>query len=195
MKNILMLLLLLLFLISACAPAEIQGNNQPDYDTTKKMVVDILKTDEGKKAIEEIVTNEDTKAQLVMDQPFVQQSIKTALTSEEALNFWKKQFEDPKFTEAFAKSMQAEHEKLIKGLMKDPDYQAMMIDILKDPEMEKQLLDAMKSQQYRDQLKTLISETIESPLFKAKMQDMLIKGAEELQKEEAAKQEEKQKEE
>lgn len=182
MRKMTPLLLLLIFLINGCAPAETQGNGQADYEGTKKMVIDILKTDDGKKAIEEVLTDEKTKAKLVMDEAVVKETIKGSLTSKEAEEFWKKTFEDPKFAETFAKSMQKEHEKLIKSLMKDPDYQAMMIDILKNPELEKQLTDALKSQKSREQMKTVMIETIESPLFKAKMQELLIKGAEELQK-------------
>ncbi|WP_017754826.1 spore germination lipoprotein GerD [Calidifontibacillus oryziterrae] len=182
MKKLSTLLLPLILVISGCAPAENQGNGQGDYEGTKKMVIDILKTDDGKKAIEEIITDEKTKAKLVMDDTTVKETIKGSLTSKEAEDFWKKTFEDPKFAETFAKSMQKEHEKLIKDLMKDPDYQKMMIDILKDPEMEKQFTDALKSQKIREEMKTVMIETVESPLFKAKMQDLLIKGAEELQK-------------
>lgn len=177
------LLLLLIILLTGCAPADTQGNGQADYEGTKKMVIDILKTDEGKKAIEDIITDEKTKAKLVMDEAVVKETITKSLTSKEAEEFWKKSFEDPKFAETFAKSMQKEHEKLIKDLMKDPDYQALLIDIFKNPEMEKQLTDALKSQQIREQMKTVIIETIDSPLFKAKIQEILIKGAEELQKE------------
>jgi len=182
-----MLLILLLFLIYGCAPAD-QGNGQhADYEGTKKLVIDILKTDEGKKAIEDVLNDEKTKAKLIMDESVVKNTIKSALTSKEAEDFWKKQFEDPKFAETFAKSMQKEHEKLLKDLMKDPDYQAAMMDILKNPEMEKQLTDALKTQKYRDQMKTVMIETVSSPLFKAKMQDLIIKGAEELQKQDQTK--------
>lgn len=182
MKRKAPLLILLLFLLYGCAPAE-QGNGQnADYEGTKKLVIDILKTDEGKKAIEDVLNDEKTKAKLIMDEAVVKNTIKGALTSKEAEDFWKKQFEDPKFAETFAKSMQKEHEKLIKDLMKDPDYQAALIEIFKNPEMEKQLSDALKTQKYREQMKTVMIETIDSPLFKAKMQELLIKGAEQLQK-------------
>lgn len=170
-----------LLLLVSCAPKE-QGGQQLDYEQTKKMVVDILKTDDGKKAIEEIMADEKFKQTLVMDQAIVAQSIEQALTSEKGVEFWKKAFEDPKFVEAFAKSMQVEHEKLIKNLMKDPEYQAMMIDILKNPEIEKEVATLLKSQEYRKYLQTVVSETFESPLYQAKLLDLFIKAAEEAQK-------------
>ncbi|WP_078543112.1 spore germination lipoprotein GerD [Litchfieldia alkalitelluris] len=191
MNKMKLLLILIPFLVMiGCAPAE-QGGNQMDYDQTKKMVVDILKTDEGKKAIEEIMADESMQQKLVMDQAIVTKSIQTTLTSDEGIAFWKKAFEDPKFVETFAKSMQSEHEKLIKGLMKDPEYQGMMIDILKDPEMEKQFLEVLKSKEYREHLQTVMTETFESPLYQTKIQAILIKAAEDIQAGKAGKEEEK----
>ena len=166
-----------------CAPRE-QGNSQIDYDETKKMVVDILKTDDGKKAIQELMMDETMKQSLVMSQTEVNQAIESTLTSEKGSEFWKKSFEDPKFAEAFAQSMEKEHEKLLKNLMKDPDYQKMMIDLLKNPELEAETKEILKSQEYRKHLQTVISETFESPLFKTKLQDLLIKAAEDMQSKE-----------
>jgi spore germination protein D len=163
-----------------CAPKE-QGNGQIDYEQTKKMVVDILKTDEGKKAIEEIMADDKMQQKFIMDQAIVSQSVESTLISDKGTDFWKKSFDEPKFVESFAKSMQSEHEQLIKDLMKDPDYQKMMIDILKDPEMEKEMVTVLKSQEFRKHLQTVMSETFESPLFKAKIESILIKAAEEMQ--------------
>ncbi|MCA1032802.1 spore gernimation protein GerD [Bacillus timonensis] len=179
-KHIPLLFVCYFLIIAGCAPKE-QGNAQIDYEQTKKMVVDILKTDEGKKAIEEIMTDEKMKQNFVLDQTIVTQAIESTITSDKGSDFWKKAFEDPKFAESFAKSMQKEHEKLIKDLMKDPDYQAMMIEILKNPELEKEMLSVLRSQEYRKHLQQVIQETFESPLFKAKIQDLLIKAAEEMQ--------------
>ncbi|KHF28870.1 Spore germination protein GerD precursor [Anoxybacillus sp. BCO1] len=40
------------------------------------MVVDILKTDEGKKAIQEVMSDEKVKQQLVMDQEVVKKRLR-----------------------------------------------------------------------------------------------------------------------
>ncbi|WP_243292424.1 spore germination lipoprotein GerD [Bacillus sp. FJAT-47783] len=174
---------LLSFSLVGCAGNE-ESAGQMDYEETKKMVVDILKTDEGKKAIQEVMSDEKMQQNIVMDQKMVTDTIEKTLTSEKGVKFWQKVFEDPKFSEGFAKSLQKEHEKVIKGLMKDPEYQAMMIDLLKDPKIEEQMLTVVKSQHFRKHLQTVITETLESPLFKTKMQDTLLKAAEKMQKEE-----------
>ncbi|MED4018123.1 spore germination lipoprotein GerD [Sutcliffiella cohnii] len=183
MKRLLLLLLLTIFFpisMVGCAPND-QGGGQADYDQTKKMVVDILKTDEGKKAIQEVLQDEELKQELVLDQQIVSQSIEQTLTSENGAKFWTKIFQDPKFAESFSKSMEKEHEQLIKDLMKDPEYQGLMMQILQDPEMQQQYIKIMSSKEMRSHLQQVITETFESPLFKAKIQEILLKGAEEMQ--------------
>ncbi|MDQ0272623.1 spore germination lipoprotein GerD [Cytobacillus purgationiresistens] len=177
MKRCLFILpFILVFLLAGCSQTD---NGNMDYDQTKKMLVDILKTDEGKKAVQDLLADEKIKQQLIMDQGMVTETIETTLTSEKGSEFWRKSFEDPKFAESMAKSMKAENEHLLKDLMKDPDYRKMMIEIMKDPELEKEMTDLFKSQEYREHLQTVITETFESPLFKAKLQDLLLKAAEE----------------
>mgnify|MGYP005750075181 FL=1 len=175
-----LLWLTIIFALTGCAAAD-QGGGQMDYEETKKMVVDILKTDEGKKAIEEVMADEKMRQNFVLDQQVVSESIAQTLNSESGAKFWTKTFEDPKFAEAFAKSMQKEHEELIKDLMKDPEYQDAMLQILQDPEMQKEYLKVIQSKEFRTHLQKVMSETFESPLFKAKLQAILLKGAEELQ--------------
>ncbi len=170
-------------LLSGCAGEEKSGG-QMDYEETKKMVVDILKTDDGKKAFQELLADEEIKQSIVMDEKVVKETVEQTLTSEKGIEFWQKVFEDPKFSEGFAKTLQTEHEKVIKGLMKDPEYQEMMIEILKDPKIEEEMLNVVKSQDFRKHLQSVITETLESPLFKAKMQETLTKVAEEMSKEE-----------
>ncbi|WP_026561259.1 spore germination lipoprotein GerD [Bacillus sp. J37] len=175
---LLMTLIVCILALSACAPREESGT-QMDYEETKKMVVDILKTDDGKKALQEVMKDEEMKQVLIMDQNVVKETIETTMTSDKGAEFWKKVFEDPKFVESFATSIKDEHEKVIKGLMTDPEYQKMLVDVLKDPEMEKSMLEAAKSQEFRKHLQDIVMETLSSPLYKVKIQETLLKAAEE----------------
>src|SRR5690625_1569642 len=88
MKPIPVLLFLSLSLVfmTSCAAAENQGDT--NYETTKKMMVDMLKTDEGKAAIQDILADEDMREELVMDQIFVKQTIQETLASDEAKTYW-----------------------------------------------------------------------------------------------------------
>jgi spore germination protein D len=176
------LLLLIMLILTSCSASGTTGIEQMDYDQTKKMVVDILKTDDGKKAIQDVMSDDKMKQKLVMDQKVVSDTIQQTLTSEKATEFWKKTFSDPKFAEGVAKNMRSENEKLLKQLMNDPEYRGMMIQVFKEPAVQQQMADALKSKEYRDNLQKVITETMESPLYKVKMQDMLLKAATEMNK-------------
>jgi spore germination protein D len=179
-KGTLLLPFFLVIFIAGCAQND-AGASQLDYDQTKKMVVDILKTDDGKKAIQEIMSDDQLKKELVMDQQVVSETIQKTLTSDEGAQFWKKSFEDPAFAESMAKSMEKQHEALLKRLMKDPEYRGMMVEVMKDPELHKEVEDLMKSNEYRKHIQKVMTETFESPLFQAKIQDLIIKAAGEVQ--------------
>lgn len=179
MKNIgYLLILAIALLLSSCSGSESSGEKL-DYEQTKKMIVDILKTDEGKKAIKEILSEQEIIQDVIMDQALVKKTIQETLNSEKGAKFWKKSFEDPKFVESVAQSMKKEHEKLIKELMKDPEYQGMMIDLLKDPSLKADIAQSLKSKDFREHLREVVTETLESPLYKAKIQEILLKASEE----------------
>lgn len=177
-KGMILLLLVCSVLLTACGGNDLEAA-PPDYDQTKKMMVDILKTDEGKKAVKEIVADEEIKKQMVMDQAVVKETIEKTLVSEKGQDFWKKALEDPKFAETMAKSMKKEHEQLMKSLMKDPEYQGMLMEIFKDPVFQKDLSEALKSKEFREQMREVVTDTLESPLYKAKIEEMLKKAASE----------------
>ncbi len=143
------------------------------------MLVDLLKTDDGKKAIEEVLTDEKIKSQIVMDQKFVKKTIEETLTSKKGQDFWKELMKDPKTAEALAKSMKKQNEELQKKLLDDPEYRKKIIEIMKDPEISKEVMDLMTSQEFREQQKKVMMETFESPLMKAQLSEMIKKTVEE----------------
>lgn len=165
-------------LVSCAAAQDNSNSNNPDYEKTKKMTVDLLKTDEGKVAIQELMKEDEMRQALVMDHDFIKQTIQSTLTSETGKEFWQDLMKDPEFAKTFAESMQKENEKMLKALMKDPEYQTMMLTILKDPEMEKAVLDLMKSKEYRQQVMTIMEDSFESPLFTAKINEIFTAVAE-----------------
>ncbi|WP_428910426.1 spore germination lipoprotein GerD [Niallia sp. Krafla_26] len=189
MRNTLILFFILFgaFITTSCGQQEV--SRELDYEETKKMVVDILKTDEGKKAIQDVMSDEKLRQQLIMDQTVVTDTIQATLTSEKGTEFWKKNFEDPSFAEKMAQSMQQEHERLLKSLMNDPEYRAKLLEVMKDPELVHDLTNVLKSNEYRDHLKSVISETLESPLYQTKIQELLLKAAETKADEEKKKEE------
>lgn len=171
--------LLVVMFIVGCADT---ATPQLDYDQTKKMIVDILKTDDGKKAIKDIMTDDKLKQELVLEQSVVAETIENTLVSDKGSKFWKEQFDDPKFANSFSESMKKENEQLLKNLMNDPEYRGKIIEVLKDPEIEKGVTDILKSNEYRQHLQKVITETLESPLYQAKIQEILVKAAEDMRK-------------
>ena len=61
-----------------------------DYEKTKKMVVDILKTDDGKKAIQDVLSDESVKSELIMNQDIIKKTVEETLASDKGKNFGKK---------------------------------------------------------------------------------------------------------
>ncbi|HEX6593963.1 MAG TPA: spore germination lipoprotein GerD [Bacillota bacterium] len=164
-----------IFLTSGC------GNNtekEADYDATKKMVVDILQTEDGKKALAEIITDEKMKEELVIESDIVKKSIESAFTSDKGSELWGRLFKDPQFVKSYAESTKDYHKKLMKQLMDDPDYQKLMIDFVKDPELTEHIIQLLKSQQFNTHLEETIQKAMENPIFQAKIQEILLKAAE-----------------
>lgn len=179
MKQTIISLFLLSFIIflNACSAGD-GAEKRIDYDTTKKMVVDILQTEDGKKAIQEMMADEKMKQQLVIDSDIVKEAINNVLISEKGIEMWTKMFKDATFVEIFAKSMSEEQKKLFKKLIYDPDFQEKAIELLQNPEIDKQMLTVMKSQQFRKHLEETITQTLETPLFQARIKELLLKAAE-----------------
>jgi len=164
-----------------------EAKRELDYDQTKQMMIDILQTDEGKKALLEIMSDEKIKHHLIIDSDVVKGAITETLLTGEGHDLWRKLFSDPKFLKTFHQSMEEEQEKLLKSLMKDADFQQQMLDLLQNPEIEKRTLQMLKSQQFRKHLETVIIETVENRMFQGKLQDSLDKKDDEDEKKETDK--------
>lgn len=184
MRRLLFILLIgLTFLTLVACSSGSSASKDVDYDKTKKMVVDILQTEDGKKAIQDILTDEKMKQNLVIDDDIVKSAINNVLSSEKGKQMWTKLFKDPEFVKTYAKSMSDENKKLIKKLMNDAEYQKQMLTLLQNPEITKQMLEVLKGQKFSAHLEEQIQKTLETPLFQAKIEDILLKAASKQQKE------------
>ena len=95
-----------------------------------------------------------------------------------AEEFWKHAFEDPKFTESIAKSMKDQQQDIMKNLMNDSSFQKEMVEFFGQPDMQKQLETILQSANMKKQMEKSIEETINSPLLKAKWQELILKAGE-----------------
>ena len=172
-----LLLIALGVLLSACSEEPSSGQHA-SYDSTKKMVVDILQTDEGKKTLSEVIADKKVKEQLVTNSEDTKKTIADALTSDKGKEMWASLFKDPEFKADFAKSMADEQKKTMKALMNDPEYQKQMLALMQNPKMQEQMLTVMKSEKFRSHLDQTMIQTFETPAFQKKVHDMLTKAAE-----------------
>lgn len=183
MKRTFSLLFLCCILCTGCS--EDEGSNsasEMSYNETKKMVLDILKTDEGKKAIAETMSDEKMQQMLVLDQNVVTTTIEKTMTSNEGEKFWEDSFQDPEFVANYAKGMEKEHMQLLKEMIKDPTYQQGLIEILQSPELQEEYLHLLTSPTSKKYLQSVIAESMETPTFESKMLDYVKKTTTEMTK-------------
>lgn len=175
MRKLLMYLLPVLFILSACSNAQ---NASPSYDETKKMMTDAIQTEEGKKAIRQLLTEEEFRKQLVLEQPEVTSAIESTLLSKEGKDFWKETFDDPKFQKTIASSMKDQQQEIMKALMNDASFQKELEEFFGTPDMQKQLENILHSGSLKKEFEKAIEETISSPLLQAKWQELILQAGE-----------------
>lgn len=137
------------------------------------MMTDSLQTEEGKKAIRKILSEDDFRELIVLEQPEIKKSVEETMLSKKGEEFWKKAFEDPKFTETVAKSMKEQQQDIMKQLMSDASFQKEMEDFFGQPDMQKKLETIMKSSTMKEQYEKVIEETIKSPLLQTKWEKLI----------------------
>lgn len=171
------ILCLMLFISTGCLK-DTADPSEHSYDTTKKMVIDIIQTDEGKKALMDVLSDDEMESVLILDNDVVKDTIADVLNSEDGVDTWTNYFSDPMFAQEFASSMEENHKGLLNNLMTDADFQKYFLDVLKNTEVSEQMIGALKSQPFREYLEETIEDALNSPSFQSKMTDTLLKAAE-----------------
>lgn len=178
---------ILTILVSSCGSDSSSKAQGTDYNQTKTIVMDILKSDDGKKAVlnasqstgggggAQTLGQGQSQIKLLSsgDSLQLQMAVKDVLTAQENSKFLQDMMKDPKFAGDFAKAIQPQMKQMNKDLLKDPQYQTLMIDVMKNPDHEKMILDVMKTAPYRQQMMTVIQESMQSPLFRADLLELL----------------------
>ncbi|MDF2669891.1 MAG: lipoprotein-like protein [Paenibacillus sp.] len=184
-KHIRWIPVLLLPLLASCGSGSGQESSQNSaggYKETKSMVLDILKTEEGKKAIMEASLSDQNSQMKLLSTDTGQQvqlAVKDILTAQDTDVVVRQIMTDPKFAGDFAKAIQKQNKQLQKDLMKDPEYQKQMLDLMKNSEFEKLVMEIMKTTPYRAQTMTVMQDALQSPLVKAEMLQLLKKVVDE----------------
>src|SRR5690625_2406141 len=146
-----------LIILGGCSPDNQQSQNQNfDYETTKKMVLDLLKSEEGAQTITDVIANEQTQETYVIHDDTVKTAVTENLTSDKGKEFWPKMFSDHEFVTKLTEQM---------------------VELFSNPEYAQLIQSQLKSQQFKGHLEESIQETLESPLFKATVSEIIIQHA------------------
>jgi len=181
MKNkftgqILFLVIISSLLFGGCNAVK-SRSSAPNYKETKQMVLDIIRTKEGKEAVQEAAGS--TASVKKASDAEIKKLAQGELLSDKNTTILKEMYQDPKFASQLGKSLKKENQNLIKDLMKDPEYRKMLLETMNDPEYQKMILDTMKSTAYRKQMMTVIKESLKSPLFQEDLMKLMEKANEE----------------
>src|SRR5690625_7765381 len=128
------------------------------------MIVDNLQTEDGKKVLREVMTDEKMKEQLVIESDVVKESINDVLASEKGEQMWINLFKDPTFVTEFSKSMDDEQMKLVKRLMNDDCFQKKMLDILQYSDITYNIIDVIYIHELRSPYLVVVIYTLLTPL-------------------------------
>ena len=165
-----------MILLVGCSSAE--KNTTLTYEEIKKIMIDTVQTEEGKKAFQQLLSDPTFKEQLVIEDKTVKSAIETKLLSKDAEQFWIKMFEDPKFQEAYAKSIEQQHKKILQDMLSDAETQKKLVEFFGQPDMQKQFETILKGSTLRKQMEEVAMETIENPLLQTKWQELIKKSGE-----------------
>lgn len=175
----------MMFMLAGCGAESSGGNEQVSYKDLKSMVIDILKTEDAQKALQESTqqltgyTAQNSRLLSVQDQEEVRLAVKDVLISPQYDKVIKKLMVDPRFAGEFAKSVNKQNKDIHKQLIKDPSYQADLIKVLKNPEMDKMILEVLQSTQYRKEVMSLMQESMQNPLFRLEVLELMKKAVQE----------------
>lgn len=172
--------LILTTLLASCGSEPSSASSEPiSYKDMKSMVIDILKTEDAQKALQESAmsstgnTGLNSKLLSVQDQEQVRMAVKETLVSPEYNKVIEKLMTDTRFAGEFSQAINKQNKQIHKELIKDPTYQKEMLTAMKSPEMDKMILEVLQSAQYRKQVMTIMQESMQNPLFRMEVLDLL----------------------
>ena len=172
--------------LSSCGSEPASGASEAvSYKDIKSMVIDILKTEDAQKALQESATSStgntgfSSKLLSVQDQEQVRIAVKETLVSPEYDKVIQKLMTDPRFAGEFAKAVNKQNKQIHKDLLKDPTYQKDLIQVMKNPEMDKMILDVLQSTQYRKQVCYNYAGIHAESLVRLELLDLMKKAVQE----------------
>lgn len=175
--------LALLILTSCGAPQSSGDQSGPSYKETKAMVLDILKSEDAAQAMMEGTSANKKKSSGLMllateEGMQIQQAVKEVLVGSDGIKLMEQTITDPMFAADFAKAIQEQNKQIQKELLKEPEYQKTMMQIMQDPEYTKIVDNILKGPEFRLTMRTVLAESLKSPLFRAELVELMGKAIE-----------------
>ena len=173
-----------LAVLTSCGQDQSQSGSL-NYHEVKTMVLDILKTEEGQKAVKEAsfrLENSDAQKLQILSTGQgrqLQMAVREVMSDPAYAASLKEAMIDPIFAAEFAKAISEEDKKIHLDLLKDPEYQKSMIQMLKSPEVQTAIFETMKGPEYREMIMTVMKESLETPIFKQEMLKLMERALEE----------------
>ncbi len=171
--------------LTACGAEPAPQSEPISYKDMKSMVIDILKTEDAQKALQESAnqitgsSGFSSKLLTVQDQEQVRMAVKEVLVSPDYDKVIKQLMTDPRFAGEFAKTVNSQNKQIHKDLLKDPSYQKDLIQVMKSPEVDKMILEVLQGPQYRKTVMSLMQDAMQNPLFRLEVLDLLKKAVQE----------------
>lgn len=169
--------------LASCSNGGGESSSQMPYKDVKSMVLDIIESEDGQKAIMKAATEQDQDPTLKLlstgEGQQIQLAVKEVLTTETTEKMLQKTMTDPRFAGEFAKVLNKDIKSIQKELMKDPQFQKTYLETMQNPEFEMLLLQTMRAPQYKQQIGLQIQEAMQSPLFKMEMLELVKKAIQE----------------
>ncbi|MFT8872690.1 MAG: spore germination lipoprotein GerD [Sporolactobacillus sp.] len=169
-RSVLAVTLMLLLVLFGCGS---NAQSNPSYGESKKMVIDVLKTDDGKKALQSILTEKEFRSQMLISDEIVKNAVLETLASEAGRQSWEKLMDKPDFMTKLAQLAESKNRALLKQLMSDPDYQKMLMDVLSAPKLQEQYLTLLRTENFRKQIQNDLQDAIAAPDFRKKLSDTI----------------------
>ncbi|BCJ87298.1 spore germination lipoprotein GerD [Effusibacillus dendaii] len=173
----------LTFLVSSLTSCSTGGNRnaqasdqqqKPDYNQTKSMMLDILHSKEGRDTLTDIMKEPTFKKNLVVTEQDVSSAIVKTLNNDQTQKrILEAQMTNPNFAATMVKASKQEQQKMLKQLMKDPEYQNSILTLMKSPDYQRLVLTTLESPEYRQQTMKILAESLQNPEFKLIFMDIV----------------------
>lgn len=179
---VLSMLIASIIFITSCSTGGNGGGGESSgmtYKDMKSMVIDILKTEDAQKALQESAstqsgyTAQSSTMLNVQDQESVRLAVKDVILSPEYDAVLRSLMTDTRFAGEFSKAVNEMNKDLHVELIRDPQYQEGLVSAFESEDLQKVILKVVKGPAYRKELMSLMQESLKNPIFRLQLLDLM----------------------